>query len=155
MYVLSGTKVFYICPPADALVLKQQEYPSGSFVKDQHGEWKVRLDTADDGNAVQRVRWIGVDPTILQDESRHGAATARCHVLEVHVKAGEMLYLPSLWFHKVTQTCETVAINYWYDMQFDAKWCYFEFMNALEAVSAPVDADRASDGVERMEALRK
>ena len=26
---------------------------------------------------------------------------------------GECIYIPSLWYHRVTQTCETVGINYW------------------------------------------
>ena len=50
-----------------------------------------------------------------------GSVRARCST--------EMLYLPSLWYHRVTQTRETVAVNYWYDMRFDSPhWCYFNFM---------------------------
>ena len=35
------------------------------------------------------------------------------------VKAGEVLYLPKLWYHQVTQSTLTLAVNYWYEMSFD------------------------------------
>lgn len=38
------------------------------------------------------------------------------------LQPGEVLYLPSLWFHSVFQTPNAeglcVAVNYWYDMDF-------------------------------------
>lgn len=45
----------------------------------------------------------------------------------ITVKAGQMLYLPSGWFHHVMQQCGTwddgepapcIAVNYWYDMDY-------------------------------------
>jgi jumonji domain-containing protein 7 len=152
IYVLSGTKVFYLCPPADAVVLKQKEYLSASFVCHDDGTWKVQMD--DDVNASnddnsqttmpQKARWIGADPT-RQDHMDANPFLSQCHVIEVHVHAGEMLYLPSLWFHKVTQTCETIAVNYWYDMTFDAKWCYFEFLEGLQVVGPNGESDESDD----------
>lgn len=43
--------------------------------------------------------------------------------IKVEVKAGEMLYLPALWYHQVAQRADEdegvcVAVNYWYDMDF-------------------------------------
>ena len=143
MYVLSGTKVFWLCPPADAIYLKQRDYPTGSFVCSRRGDWKVQRNE----DATNRVRWIGMDPTLPPGNGHDDDTRLPCHVMEVHVQAGEMLYLPSLWFHKVTQTCETVAINYWYDMAFDAKWCYFELMEALEpGARYAVDESRNVEG---------
>ena len=37
----------------------------------------------------------------------------------VSVRAGEVLYLPKLWHHQVTQTTRTLAVNTWYEMPFD------------------------------------
>lgn len=56
--------------------------------------------------------------------------------LEVTVHAGEVLYLPSLWFHGVKHgaacgACgagDVVAVNYWFDMQYDARFCYHKAM---------------------------
>ena len=42
------------------------------------------------------------------------------HPQTVVVSAGECLYLPCLWYHRVETVGETVsiAVNYWYDMDF-------------------------------------
>lgn len=53
--------------------------------------------------------------------------------IRVSVKQGEMLYLPSLWLHRVTQTCETIGINYWYDMKFEGpNWTLFQFLQQIK-----------------------
>ena len=57
------------------------------------------------------------------------------HPIEVQVQAGELLYLPVLWFHRVTQTQETIGVNYWYDMRFDhPSWCYFNLLQQIKKV---------------------
>jgi len=48
------------------------------------------------------------------------------------LRAGDILYLPSLWYHQVEQIPDqehrTIAVNYWYDMAFDCKAAYFKFL---------------------------
>ncbi|CAG5089064.1 Similar to Jmjd7: Bifunctional peptidase and (3S)-lysyl hydroxylase Jmjd7 (Mus musculus), partial [Cotesia congregata] len=51
--------------------------------------------------------------------------------IKVKVKKGEVLYLPSLWFHHVQQSHGCIAVNYWYDMNYDIKYAYFKFMESL------------------------
>ena len=50
----------------------------------------------------------------------------------VELKAGEVLYLPSLWFHRVAQegdeTGKTIAVNFWYDMSYDSRYTSFRFL---------------------------
>jgi jumonji domain-containing protein 7 len=59
---------------------------------------------------------------------------AKTHPIKVSVSVGEMIYIPSLWYHRVNQTCETVGVNYWYDMKFDGpNWCYFNFLNEISS----------------------
>ncbi len=41
--------------------------------------------------------------------------------LKVRVEAGDALYLPSLWFHHLRQSHGCIAVNFWYDMEFDAR----------------------------------
>ncbi|KAK4219437.1 cupin-like domain-containing protein [Rhypophila decipiens] len=43
--------------------------------------------------------------------------------VKVTLEPGDMLYLPAMWYHKVSQSCNPeegicVAVNYWYDMEF-------------------------------------
>lgn len=145
-YVLSGEKVFTLCPPADAPFLYQREFDSGTFHQQTNGEWVVQQDyTTNDCSECFRVQWIegDVEPFLHQspdDDSKRDdchSLLSLTHPIRVHVKAGEMLYLPALWFHRVSQTCETVGVNYWYDMQFDSPhWCYFNFLQQLQVVES-------------------
>ncbi|XP_042487687.1 uncharacterized protein LOC122067912 [Macadamia integrifolia] len=47
---------------------------------------------------------------------------------------------PSTWFHHVRQSPDdrglTIAINYWYDMQFDIKYAYFNFLQSIHCPSS-------------------
>ncbi|KAL8503638.1 hypothetical protein ACS0TY_022389 [Phlomoides rotata] len=58
-----------------------------------------------------------------------------------------LLYLPSMWFHHVRQSPDdtglTIAINYWYDMQFDIKYAYFSFLQSIP-YTLSVEVDPAS-----------
>jgi jumonji domain-containing protein 7 len=123
-YVASGEKIFTLCPPADAAFLYERDFPSGTF-DSTSGEWAIRKD---DKNSM--VKWIAAN--LNEPDNERFPLLRYAHPIQVRVKAGEMLYLPSLWFHSVTQSCETVAINYWYDMRFDSPhWCYFSFLQQL------------------------
>jgi jumonji domain-containing protein 7 len=153
-YVLEGEKVFTVCPPADAPFLNECECLAGDFIC-SGGEWKVRQQwnassnsdnhdgtTTDDGAVPATVRWIAanvLDPAHY--DSKEFPLLRHAHPIEIRVKAGEMLYLPALWFHSVTQTTETLGVNYWYDMKFDsAAWCYFHFLQQLHVpVASPSD----------------
>lgn len=47
-----------------------------------------------------------------------------------------MLYLPALWYHKVSQSCDEegicCAINYWYDMEFSGSfWSMASFVRGV------------------------
>ena len=56
---------------------------------------------------------------------------SKAHKYTVRVGEGETLYLPSLWYHHVQQTQGCVAVNYWYDMQYDIKYNYHQFISNL------------------------
>lgn len=56
---------------------------------------------------------------------------AKANVYTVTVKKGEVLYLPSLWYHHVQQTQGCIAVNYWYDMKYDIKYNYYQFVTKL------------------------
>lgn len=155
-YVLSGEKVFGLCPPSDAPFLCEREILSGRFevsseskddlsTENDQRKWSVVMDTVEeDGDSPSsdkqylKVHWIARDLFgNHSDQSDHDTEfllSKYAHPITVRVKAGELLYLPSLWFHRVTQTTETIGINYWYDMNFESPmWCYFHFLQQLRS----------------------
>lgn len=93
----------------------------------------------EEANRPAYVRWIEADVAALQDPHCEMAQHMQFPLLKyahpihnVTVRAGELLYLPSLWFHRVTQTRETIGINYWYNMNFNSPhWCYFQLLQQL------------------------
>lgn len=138
-YVLSGEKIFTLCPPADAPFLHEGEFESGTFRCVKEGKWVVDPDyginedeRGDTTNNNQRVRWIE------SDVERPGAFEQyphlrKAHPIQIRVRQGEMLYLPALWYHRVTQSCKTVGLNYWFEMRFDSpSWCYFNMMQHMK-----------------------
>jgi hypothetical protein len=144
-YVLSGEKLFSLCPPADAPFLYEKEVISGRFQVVDNSQmpfWNVVLDTigvreGDESETLSTIHWIHADPFDKDRHENNFPMVKYAHPIpNVRVQAGELLYLPSLWFHRVTQTCETIAINYWYDMTFESPlWCYFHFLQQLQPAS--------------------
>ncbi|WAR18281.1 JMJD7-like protein [Mya arenaria] len=78
---------------------------------------------------MDKVPWIAIDP-LSPDYARY-PKYRRAEPIEVTVKAGQLLYLPSLWFHHVRQSHACIAVNYWYDMEFDIKYNYYKCVEAL------------------------
>eukprot|EP00794_Sanderia_malayensis_P005279 gene5279-5946_t len=85
--------------------------------------------------AHKTISWISIDPLGCGD-SLHDKQYQKCKKFIAKVEAGDVLYLPSLWFHHVTQTDKTIAVNFWYDMQFDIKYNYFKFAEEINSITA-------------------
>jgi jumonji domain-containing protein 7 len=66
---------------------------------------------------------------------------ANASPLHVRLCAGDALYLPSLWFHHLRQSQGCVAVNFWYDMEFDSKYAYFNFLEQVWKESESCDED--------------
>ena len=61
-----------------------------------------------------------------------------------------MLYLPSLWYHHVSQgppdkAC--IAVNMWYDMKFDVKFCYYKCVARLCGAAEDSESETEQDGI--------
>lgn len=122
--VVHGHKDFLFHPPTDQPWIPYNEYPKATY-KEVDGEFKIIPERLDEGT----VPWISIDP--LDPDLEKYPSYAKAHPIHCRVNAGEMLYLPSLWFHHVRQSHGCIAVNYWYDMDFDIKYNYFEFVKEI------------------------
>ncbi|KAK9121737.1 hypothetical protein Syun_019354 [Stephania yunnanensis] len=138
--VISGEKHFLLLPPTDVHRMYIRHYPIArySFSQDRE-EFELELESP-----MRYVPWCSVNPypppASMDSEMKsfplyfNGPSPFQCTV-----KAGDILYLPSMWFHHVTQSPDdngrTIAINYWYDMQFDIKFAYFNFLQSINLKS--------------------
>ncbi|OVA13095.1 JmjC domain [Macleaya cordata] len=134
--VISGEKHFLLLPPTDVHRLYIRHYPAAQYSFSQDtGEFTLRLE-----EPLRYVPWCSVNPyppsaTKDQEISKFPLYFNGPRPFECTVKAGEILYLPSMWFHHVKQSPDsrgrTIAINYWYDMQFDIKYAYFNLLQSI------------------------
>ena len=75
------------------------------------------------------VPWIAVDP--LKPDLERFPEYKNASPVRMRLEAGDVLYLPSLWFHHLRQSQGCIAVNFWYDMQFDVKFVYNKFIQNL------------------------
>eukprot|EP00803_Ostreobium_quekettii_P009458 evm.model.scf_5.16 EVM.evm.TU.scf_5.16 scf_5:223997-227138(-) len=140
--VIAGTKTFTLLPPSSVYRLHLGTYPAASYTRVPKGDLVVQLE-----EPPRTVVWSPVELPSSEPGSPLAATAANRWPLffaedlpgpmRCEVRAGEVLYLPSLWHHHVTQTANdegwVVAVNFWYDMKFDAKYAYFKLVEDLAA----------------------
>jgi len=152
------TQIFHLLPPCDAYRMALTELPCASYQPDPATGQLVPV-LADQGGgdndgtygsssaaaaaetaaaaAPQRVTWSPIEPQPAD------LAAARQQYplffdpslpppLVAEVGPGDVLYLPSLWFHYVAQRSDplrgdcVIAVNHWYDMHYGAAWAHFK-----------------------------
>ena len=129
--VVRGTKTFKLMPPSDVFRMHIGTYQTAQYARARHCSLELRP-----CEPASEVRWCPIDTTAHDLEAR------RRHPLfwdadlpgplTVTVIAGEVLYLPALWFHEVQQSCgPVVAVNYWHDMRFEQPYALFGLVERL------------------------
>uniref|UniRef100_A0A3P8VVP6 Bifunctional peptidase and (3S)-lysyl hydroxylase JMJD7 n=1 Tax=Cynoglossus semilaevis TaxID=244447 RepID=A0A3P8VVP6_CYNSE len=126
--VISGEKTFLLLPPTDRPFIPYGVYQPAVYHERDNGEFEVV-----DQIGAEKVPWIPLDP--LDPDLQRFPQYSQAHPLCCSVKAGEMLYLPSLWFHHVQQTQGCIAVNFWYDMEYDIKYNYFQLLDSLSDIT--------------------
>ena len=125
--VISGQKTFTLYPPTDMPYIPHEDYMVACYHQNELNMFEI----IDEPTECQKkkIPWIPVDP--LNPDYKKYPQFSKAKPLSCTLKKGDVLYLPSLWFHHVQQTQATIAVNFWYDMEYDIKYNYFKFLEKL------------------------
>lgn len=128
--VVSGYKDFILLPPTDSPWVPYKQYPAATYKETTPGNFVIEEDTE-----TGTVPWICIDP--LAPDLEKYPQYKQTSVVHCRVHAGDALYLPSLWFHHVRQSHACIAVNYWYDMEYDIKYNYYKFVQNISWTEEP------------------
>lgn len=125
--VIDGYKDFILIPPTDLPYVPYENYNVGVFKNVTPKDFTV--DFKEINGRHETIRWVAIDP--LRPDYELYPQYKNANVYKIRVEKGDCLYLPSFWFHHVQQSHECIAVNYWYDMEFDVKYCYYKMLEVL------------------------
>lgn len=123
-----GKKHFVLLPPVETPCVNEKAVLAATYA---HGtalgsdickteDMVVKIDGAEEGEEETYVPFATWDPDRPEEHTTPFSRYAQ--PLRVTLEEGDMLYLPALWFHKVSQSCNKdglcCAVNYWYDLDF-------------------------------------
>ncbi|KAK9366957.1 cupin-like domain-containing protein [Lipomyces kononenkoae] len=133
-----GQKVFKLVSPAEHICVKESMLKKATYQKSSAG-----FNLIAEG---ERQPWPTVDPDEIDSSDQW---QSRVRVLEVTLNPGDMLYLPALWYHKVSQVSDTeglcCSVNYWYDMDFTGP--LWPFANFVRGVTNLLTGDEHNDNI--------
>lgn len=123
--VVSGQKTFTLYPPTDMPYIPHQNFKAACYNQNKSNKFEIISGKC----CSETIPWIPVDP--LNPDYKTYPEFAKAKAVTCTIQKGDVLYLPSLWFHHVQQTQAAIAINFWYDMEYDIKYNYFKFIEEL------------------------
>ncbi|KAL7422997.1 hypothetical protein Q5752_002295 [Cryptotrichosporon argae] len=137
-HVLCGTKAFTLVSPIGGLALEQHFHPAATLRRDPSGSLVPELDA--DAPPVPWIESAYLPPAVQP--------------MRVTVRAGETLFLPAGWWHRVEQEAGAsglaVAVNYWYTSELRPERYAYERFAARVARAAGRDGvipvDPTDDG---------
>jgi len=142
--VVRGKKIVRLLPPTDSFRMQIKRYPQAEYIlTDSSNISKLKLQEI----SGSEILWSSIKPcACLEDRllgDVHCASCASCKALkrhedmfplEVEVSSGDMLYIPSCWYHEIHHSSTeepTIAINYWFDMIHDSKYAAMTAIDTL------------------------
>ncbi|KAK7061724.1 cupin-like domain-containing protein [Favolaschia claudopus] len=119
--------------PPNEISVSERLYPHGTWTRENPGTALTMVPSVD----VPPIRWSSIaDPDIA------GNLPCEAHPIQITVEAGESLYLPAGWWHHVRQTDNTIALNWWYDMEMRGmSWTMLSFLRGVGDVPSGNDGD--------------
>jgi jumonji domain-containing protein 7 len=141
-FQVCGRKHFVLLPPVEATCMNERSVlaatyeprdnatPSSDLRKE---DLRIRID--DPEMYIPSVTWDADEPLLNTTPYSQYARPLR-----VTLEAGDTLYLPALWYHKVSQSCGeehiSCSINYWYDLEYGGPfWSTAKFVQNVGLLS--------------------
>lgn len=149
-----GRKHFVLMPPVEAACVAERSVLAATYAMKNGEGSAVPKNDVDNGGGQRDMQRddliIKIDapeeyvPFATWDpDSPAVNATPYSHLsrpLRVTLEEGDVLYLPALWYHKVSQSCNDdgicCAVNYWYDLDFSGSfWSTANFVRSVGLMS--------------------
>jgi jumonji domain-containing protein 7 len=132
-----GRKHFVLLPPVEAACVNERSVLAATYAPREtatssselrKGDLVVRVDEPEE--YVPFATW---GPDVPDENTTPFSQFSE--PLRVTLDEGDMLYLPALWYHKVSQSCNDeglcCAVNYWYDLDFSGGfWSMSNFLRS-------------------------
>jgi peptidyl-lysine (3S)-dioxygenase / protease len=149
--VVKGAKRFVLYAPVEEICLHSTMVRTGRWVYEEGAEEGKKFGIQMD-EEVAEIPWIPIDPNNPPVEgSKEYPYYRYARPVTVTVNEEEILYLPSGWFHHVSQECGSwkaddheggrmemapcIAVNYWFDMDYTGeKYVMREMLSRLVGV---------------------
>ncbi|EIN10622.1 Clavaminate synthase-like protein [Punctularia strigosozonata HHB-11173 SS5] len=139
--VVRGAKHFLLLSPTDGWCLEERKYPHATYMK--HSDGSLRLSPS--ASNYPQIRWSSVTNPHIP-----GILPSSVHPFHITLEAGDSLYLPAGWWHHVRQSNLTIALNWWYDLEYRGmQWILLSFLRGTEDVPDGNDRQGISDGKTR------
>ena len=106
-----GSKTFTLLPPLAYACVAERELKPANYVRKEDGRLEIE---EEEGDKVPFATW---DPDSGIEADTQTRYSKLAQPIKVTLSKGDMLYLPALWYHKVSQSCSEEGIccaaNYW------------------------------------------
>jgi jumonji domain-containing protein 7 len=131
-----GQKHFVLLPPVEMPCVNEQKLPQFRYAPStsDKSDGALVLEPQEGQDAVPVAVWDPEEPELRRSDYSHLSKP-----VTVTLEAGDMLYLPAMWYHKVKQSSGkegfACAVNYWYDMSFEGSfWASNSFVRDVALV---------------------
>ncbi|KAL1798364.1 hypothetical protein ACET3X_002401 [Alternaria dauci] len=144
-----GQKHFVLLPPVEAACVNERSVLASTYTPKRNEDPSSHMLGKDDmvikvDEPEEYVPFATWDPD--QPATNTTPYSQYSQPLRVTLEEGDMLYLPALWYHKVSQSCNEegicCAVNYWYDLDFSGGfWSTANFVRSTGLLSMQEEAD--------------
>ena len=135
--VLKGQKTFRLWAPVDEVSMPMKMVSTGRYTYTE-SEGTPYFDV--ELNDSEKIPWVDFDPLSEHDAGEDLEHSVLGNMHQVTVSAGQILYLPSAWYHHVTQECgqwadgsraPCIAVNYWYDQEYEERYVLRQLVSRM------------------------